>query len=291
MRIIHLCGFLFMLGCLGGSSSDGTLADDQLGNSPMQSGGQQATPEDDNNRPCAIMDGVCDASSLRAIGCGPYTCKTAPEALTLTGTETDPNHQFRIFKYEASHPLATAMESHPCSQIPNPDPNRSVPLNYQAADAPTEPCSVAGVIPWHTVRFRDAQTACESIGWRLCTREEFLRACQGPSRNAYPYGSTFEGGRCNVNSTISEIAKTGQFSGCESDEGGFDLNGNLWEWTSHTDPQDSRARFYQGAGWKIVAERHQAVELRCETDTRLPGLSAPTYQATTVGFRCCQDAD
>ena len=147
------------------------------------------------------------------------------------------------------------------------------------------------MIPWHTVRFSDAQTACESIGWRLCTRDEFLRACQGPSRNAYPYGSTFEGGRCNVNSSLSEIATTGQFSGCESGEGGFDLNGNLWEWTSQSDPQDSRARYYQGAGWKIVAERHQAAELRCETDTRLPGLSAPTYQATTVGFRCCQDAD
>ena len=82
----------------------------------------------------------------------------------------------------------------------------------------------------------------------------------------------------------------GEFAECKSADGAYDLTGNVWEWTGQTDPKDSGARFYQGAGWKIVAQRHTEDEQRCVTQTKLNGQLAPGFRSNTVGFRCCQDA-
>ncbi|MEE2787415.1 MAG: SUMF1/EgtB/PvdO family nonheme iron enzyme [Myxococcota bacterium] len=227
---------------------------------------------------CRRLEGMCDDLSGRALGCGPYVCAQTPSYFTVTGTTDDRAHTFDIFTYEASHPLATATDAYPCADT------------HQAAAERTQACSQGAVIPWHSVLYTDAEAACTAIDWRLCTREEMLSACQGPSRFAYPYGSNFDAGACNVNSVRGEIAPTGDFTGCQSLGGGYDLTGNLWEWTSHRDPSDPRSRYYQGAGWKIVAERHQATELRCETDSRLPAFTASSFAASHVGFRCCRDA-
>lgn len=214
-----------------------------------------------------------------------YTCGGPPAFVTINTRDGN----FDIFEFEASHPLADADAAFPCA-------GQAVSGGvgqYKAPPVPTEPCSVAGVRPWHTVPWEQARDACREVGWRLCTGPELLRACQGPQGFAYAYGPTFEGGQCNVResfraegSTLASEAPTGHFSTCVSADGPSDVNGNLWEWIA----DDAQGRAFQGAGWRTIAQRHQDSEQACDVTSRLPGLGANTFANEYVGFRCCRDA-
>ena len=227
---------------------------------------------------------VCDETTKRGVlpdAPASFSCPGALATIVVGTTE--------MFMYEASHPLATDTEAFPCA---NEDA-----VEYRAPDGDTAPCSVAGVKPWHTIKWEDADAACESIGWRLCSGEELQRACGGEDDQAYAYGETFEAGGCNVREAYSvddgkppREAPCGAFERCESPSGGFDLNGNLWEWTNERDDSDPRARVYQGAGWRTIAQRHQDSNQQCDTTTRIPGFSATSYANPDVGFRCCRRA-
>ncbi len=71
----------------------------------------------------------------------------------------------QVMKYEASRPDATAASS-------------------GAASASV--CSRAGVQPWTNVTNAQAQAACGSVGARLCTEQEWHRACSVVSGTPYP---------------------------------------------------------------------------------------------------------
>lgn len=228
---------------------------------------------------------TCDVDTRRGLLPDPperFDCATPPETIVVGTTE--------MFMYEASHPAATGTEAFPCAKAEG--------AEFQAPDIPAEPCSIAGVRPWHTIKHEAAKTACESIGWRLCTGEELVRACGGDDQQAYAYGDMFEAGGCNVREAYNQggdplprEAPTGAFERCESPSGGFDLNGNLWEWTNDRDENDSRARTYQGAGWRTIAQRHQDINQQCGTTTLVRGFSAGGYANPDVGFRCCRRAE
>ena len=233
----------------------------------------------------------CDSRSGRAVLEGTFRCQNTPEFVEVDG-EDGP---YQIFAFEASHPLAAPERAHPCSAVPD---SNGQPINYQAPDQPTEACSRAGVRPWHTVSWDDARKACEFIGWRLCTRPEFLRACGGPDSRAFPYGSVFRDGACNVrdafrdaDTQLSSVAPTGYFDECISTDRAYDMTGNLWEWTDEREAGAPGVRFFMGMGYKTVAERHQDFEMRCESDSRLNGSIAGRYVNETVGFRCCRSVD
>lgn len=228
---------------------------------------------------------VCDPTTKRGIlpdAPSSFSCAAAPETVTIGGLE--------IFKYEASHPLATAAEAFPCANgVPDDD------TEYRAPAGEGQPCSVAGVRPWHTIKWEEADAACKAIGWRLCTGEELIDACGGDDGFAYAYGNSFQAGGCNVRDAfraegaeLASEAPTGSFETCESPTGAFDVNGNLWEWTGDRDENDSRARVYQGAGWRTIAQRHQDENQQCRTTTRVPGFSATSFANPDVGFRCCR---
>ena len=116
--------------------------------------------------------GRCNMTTRRLEYSGPMNCAAEPEIRDVM----DQGRPFQIFAYEASHPLATADKAFPCA--------RSTGESYEAPDVVTEPCSAAGVRPWHSVRWSDASRACESIGWRLCSSEELGAACGGDQANA-----------------------------------------------------------------------------------------------------------
>ena len=269
MRALILLVAAFALGC-GGESEDGSM-----GSTSPDAGG--------------LAEASCNETTRRAELAGPFTCATEPEFIEVT----DQGRPFHIFKYEASHPLADSALAFPCSSTAG---TVEDPL-YEAPQESTQACSVAGVIPWHSVRWSDANDACEAIGWRLCARAELLSACQGESGNAYPYGAVFQGGKCNVREAYTTgpdmtptVAPAGQFAECVSEDGIHDLTGNLWEWSSERDDSDGNARFYHAAGWKTIAQRHDDIAQACDVDSRIPGLSARSYLAESVGFRCCRDA-
>ncbi len=161
--------------------------------------------------------------------------------------------------------------------------------------------SAPGVVPQGYITGVQAAAACANAGKRLCTDTEWLRACQGAAGNTYPYGNAREAGRCNDARTCHPavqyfestdgsvfgmighacldqlpdgLARTGAHDGCVSEDGAFDLMGNLHEWTA--DPAGTfRGGFY--------------------VDTTINGNGC-LYRTTahdtghsdySTGFRCC----
>ncbi|MCK6573920.1 formylglycine-generating enzyme family protein [Myxococcota bacterium] len=198
----------------------------------------------------------------------PLTCARAPQTVRIGGLE--------IFRYEASHPLATATAA-----FPGAEPVQGGPV---APPNPADACSLPGVRPWHAVSAAEAEAACGRIGWRLCTADELIAACGGGERD-WTFGSEFDAGACNVQqaysapgSGVASEAPTGTFPRCQSPEGVFDLTGNLWEWAAGGGDQ------YVGGGWRLIAEQHRAEDVVCRATVR----AAAGYRGPDVGFRCCR---
>ena len=84
--------------------------------------------------------------------------------------------------------------------------------------------SRAGIKPQGFISQIQAASACENAGKRLCQLTEWYRACTGPEKTTYPYGATYQKGRCNVGKThlLSEL---------------YGANANLWSYDAFNDPQ------------------------------------------------------
>ena len=163
--------------------------------------------------------------------------------------------------------------------------------------------SLRNAVPQGYINGTQAAAACAEAGKRLCADTEWLRACRSASSFTYPYGNTRMPGVCNdaraqhpaaecfgtndswiyseidypgINQQADTVARTGSHAGCVTQEGAFDMMGNLHEWTA--DPAGTfRGGYY--------------------VDTMINGpgcLYATTAHATShwdysTGFRCCAD--
>ena len=172
----------------------------------------------------------------------------------------------------------------------------TVPTGGVAANA-------AGMVPQGYISGEVAQDACEAAGKRLCDSDEWLRACEGASGNTYPYGDAYDADACNdtygghpivdlfgsnakwnstemndprLNQLPDSLAASGAFAECVTDDGVFDMHGNLHEWVA--DPSGVfRGGFYvdaviNGTGCNYRTTRHTF-----------------DYHDYSTGFRCCAD--
>jgi hypothetical protein len=163
--------------------------------------------------------------------------------------------------------------------------------------------SAAGAVPQGYISQVQAARACAEAGKRLCRDDEWLRACRGEADNVYPYGNERRSGVCNgersrhpaielyettdewiwsalgnscINQVADGLALTGDHPGCVTDDGAYDLMGNLHEWTA--DPAGTFLGGYyvdtrgNGEGCKYHSRAH---------DVR--------YWDYSTGFRCCAD--
>ncbi len=133
-----------------------------------------------------------------------------------------------------------------------------------------------------------AEAYCRWAGGRLCvgSPNELVGACrEGPlgAPGPYPYGATYEPGRCNDASLWPPDQGTtkpvGSMAGCEGSYSGLlDMSGNVSELTAkctHNGSCDVRGGSYgstDGGG------------LRCDS---WESLSNFYTVATNIGFRCC----
>jgi hypothetical protein len=147
--------------------------------------------------------------------------------------------------------------------------------------------NVRGERPTVWVGWAEARKACRSRGRRLCSEDEWVRACAGDEGWLHPYGNEHRPGVCNdAVEPIGDYEQTtgaGTLEGCVSPFGVFDLEGNVSEWVDaahEADPQRMRV-VRGGTMWEAVygatcMSRHAHHE------------GGPTHGDD--GFRCCADA-
>lgn len=213
--------------------------------------------------------------------------------------------------------LAGVLSPHPHYERPE------TGVRYLAKSAP-------GVFPQGYISAVEAKAACNASGKRLCSRREWLRACQDKGNQTYPYGPKGRRGVCNtgklhllpevfgrrpvgglkydehfnspkLNQMPGFLAQSGEYTGCAGGRNIFDMVGNLHEWVS--DKVDDR--FMEQLDSENVERREQPWStgngvfmggFYSTTSELGPGCyyttvaHEPRYHDYSTGFRCCADA-
>jgi sulfatase modifying factor 1 len=164
--------------------------------------------------------------------------------------------------------------------------------------------SAPNVTPQAYVSGASALLACTNAGKRLCAPVEWRAACGGSNGYAFPYGPTRVPKKCHdtgkapmlvfhasslatgfsgieLNDPRNDqlpdtIAKTGSSPDCVTDEGVFDMVGNLDEWTA--DPNGT----FQGGYWLDTSQHGDGCAYRTIAHEF-------AYHDYSLGFRCCAD--
>jgi formylglycine-generating enzyme required for sulfatase activity len=175
---------------------------------------------------------------------------------------------------------------------------------YPGKDEESNPRSLAGYLPWTNITFENAKKACDGKSGpykRLCTKSEFLLACQGgwmkePDPTAdenkpkiYPYGNDYGALMCNGKDFgKGSPLTTGEALKCFNDlgvvflptddksvRGVFDLSGNVAEWVI----DDATGEGLVMGGSYFSEQKALTCTSEEKRDT--------TKGYADVGFRCC----
>jgi serine/threonine protein kinase len=137
-----------------------------------------------------------------------------------------------------------------------------------------------GEQPMVNVTWNDAKKLCEGKGKRLCSEQEWEKACKGPQSLRFPYGDAFDPNACNTEKKGGddrEISGAGTFPLCVSSYGVRDLSGNVAEWTG--------SQFAGHADRTQKGGSFDRPDYAARCSARRSG--APSAKAPEVGFRCC----
>jgi serine/threonine protein kinase len=132
------------------------------------------------------------------------------------------------------------------------------------------------VMPSARSTWSDAAAACEAIGKRLCTEEEWEKACKGPENTIYSYADVYDEEMCGDG--VDEIHHLGQNEACISGYGVADMSGNLREWTASQPGTKAGRRVVKGG---LRSNNLRGSRCAYSNDERM------NYSDSTLGFRCC----
>ncbi len=137
-----------------------------------------------------------------------------------------------------------------------------------------------GEKPYGGITWEQAGEMCTKEGKRLCSFQEWSKACSGPKGYKYPYGNEYKAEACHDSSDKSSKHYTsGSFDKCKSGYGVYDISGSQWEWTSDTYSGGEYRGLQGGAG------NSAAADLVCTE----PIMEKPDWKNEYAGFRCCAD--
>lgn len=170
--------------------------------------------------------------------------------------------------------------------------------------------SKAGIVPQGYISGRQAELACRNAGKRLCTASEWEAGCRGPKHTQFPYGNERTAGVCNddirerhpvieatsmlgihgrkvwldgmnldiINQLPNTVAKAGERSACVTEEGLYDMVGNLHEWVADADGT------FRGGYYMDTSQNGDGCSYRTTGHDF-------TYHDYSTGFRCCTDPE
>ena len=142
-----------------------------------------------------------------------------------------------------------------------------------------------GAMPMGGVNWSKAKQQCEAVSKRLCSEEEWEKACKGPKNLKYPYASSYDAAKCNTEDAKGDdrpLAASGALAACVSGFGVADMSGNLWEWTSSQLQPNLQDRVLRGGSYSRP-DYHD----RCANRYN----SLPSVISKEFGFRCCTIAN
>ncbi|WP_437857091.1 formylglycine-generating enzyme family protein [Sorangium sp. So ce363] len=163
-----------------------------------------------------------------------------------------------------------------------------------------------GELPALLVSWRQAVKACEGVGKRLCTEDEFNFACEGEEMLPYTYGFARDATRCNIDrpfrqrevtlyhyercmrhpgckaelERLDQRVPAGSMPACVSPFGAYDLNGNINEWVVRPGRKSPERSGLKGGWWGPMRGR-------CRPTV---GFHKEEDYGYEQGFRCCKDA-
>ncbi len=137
--------------------------------------------------------------------------------------------------------------------------------------------NIVGEYPVTGVSWAEADAMCKTEGKRLCTADEWVRACRGPQGLRFPYGPVYDGTKCNSESPVDAPQRIGETpKSCVSGYGVYDLNGNVWEWVGTTLDEEVSVR---GGAWSSSS---------CAECALVFWENKPNTRSDRAGFRCCK---
>ncbi|WP_437937783.1 formylglycine-generating enzyme family protein [Sorangium sp. So ce341] len=163
-----------------------------------------------------------------------------------------------------------------------------------------------GELPALLVSWREAVKACEGVGKRLCTEDEFNFACEGEEMLPYTYGFVRDATKCNIDrpfrqreltlyryercmrhpkckaelERLDQRVPAGSMPACVSPFGVYDLNGNINEWVVRPGRKSPDRSGLKGGWWGPMRGR-------CRPTV---GFHKEEDYGYEQGFRCCKDA-
>ena len=127
--------------------------------------------------------------------------------------------------------------------------------------------------------YAESKGLCEQAGKRLCSEDEWEKACKGPENWSYTYGNTFEKARCPASGySRSQPYRANEHLACASGYGVMNMGGGVTEWTA-TGYGDGSFIVKPGP----VGSDAQSTRCAGRTDR------ADTFAQIHVGYRCCAD--
>jgi len=141
-----------------------------------------------------------------------------------------------------------------------------------------------GSSPKVGVTWPQARSLCAQAGKRLCSEQEWERACKGSANSRFPTSGRPDQGACNVSSDgRAGAAKTiGTNKACRSGFGVMDLAGNVAEWTASRWSADHPDRVTKGG-----AANQAYYTARCSARAN----QAHNSKGGELGLRCCLDIE